>query len=70
MVDPEYAGCGLGTVLQDLTVDYARRQGIRGFHADVLTKNLGMLRVLEKADATLSVGPPDYGSVEVEQIFR
>jgi acyl-CoA hydrolase/RimJ/RimL family protein N-acetyltransferase len=70
MVDPEYAGCGLGTVLQDLTVDYARRQGIRGFHADVLTKNLGMLRVLEKADATVSVGPPDYGSVEVEQIFR
>ena len=66
----EYAGCGLGTRMQDLTVDYAKRHGIRGFHADVLTQNLGMLAVLEKADADMTVGPPEYGSVEVEQIFR
>jgi RimJ/RimL family protein N-acetyltransferase len=70
MVDPEYGGCGLGTQLQELTVDYAKRQGIRGFHADVLTRNLAMLAVLKRADATVSVGPPDSGSVEVEQLFR
>ncbi|HET6627275.1 MAG TPA: GNAT family N-acetyltransferase [Nocardioidaceae bacterium] len=70
MVDPGYAGCGLGSAMQDLLVDYARRQGIRGFHADVLTKNIAMLGVLEKADAETTVGREEYGSVEVQQIFR
>jgi RimJ/RimL family protein N-acetyltransferase len=70
IVDPDYAGCGLGTALQGLLVDYARRQGIRGFHADVLAENASMLAVLRRADAEVTVSAADDGAVEVRQIFR
>jgi acyl-CoA hydrolase/RimJ/RimL family protein N-acetyltransferase len=70
MVDPDFCRCGLATAMQDVAVDYARRQGIGGFHADVLTENVAMLAVLKKADAEVTVGRPHQGSVEVVQRFR
>ena len=69
MVDPDFCRCGLATAMQDVAVDYARRQGIGGFHADVLTENVAMLAVLKKADAEVTVGRPYQGSVEVVQLF-
>ena len=70
MVDPEFGRCGLATAMQQVIVDYARRQGIRGFHADVLAENAAMLAVLHKADAEVTAGRPEQGSVEVTQFFR
>jgi len=49
MIHPEWQGRGLGTVLQGRLVEYARERGLRGFTADVLTANQGMIKVFEKS---------------------
>jgi acyl-CoA hydrolase/GNAT superfamily N-acetyltransferase len=54
MVDPEWHGRGLGGALHRLLCDYAIRHGVRGFTADVLEENIGMLTVFERGPGTLS----------------
>jgi len=49
MIHPDWQGKGLGTVLQARLVEYARQRGLRGFTADVLTANQGMIKVFEKS---------------------
>lgn len=49
MVDPEWQGAGLGTLLHARTIDYARRHGVQGFTADVLADNAAMLVVLRRS---------------------
>lgn len=46
MVDSQWQGRGLGSELHRLLSDYAGRHGVRGFTADVLAGNSGMLRIL------------------------
>ena len=45
MVDPEWKGVGLGTVLRDAAIDVARRHGVVALTADVLIENGAMLRL-------------------------
>jgi acyl-CoA hydrolase/GNAT superfamily N-acetyltransferase len=53
MVDSSWQGRGLGSALHRHLSDYAARQGVRGFTADVLVENEAMLRVLRAGgDAT------------------
>ena len=54
MVDPEWQGVGLGTALQDTITEYARAQGLRGFTADVLKQNSGMIKVFKKSGCNVS----------------
>lgn len=54
MVDPEWQGVGLGTALQDTITEYARSQGLRGFTADVLKQNAGMIKVFKKSGCNVS----------------
>ncbi len=68
MVHPDWQGKGLGSRLHEITVDYAARHGVRGFTADVLEENLGMLAVLAKGPGHMT--RHTYGGVtEVTIIF-
>jgi RimJ/RimL family protein N-acetyltransferase len=69
IVDPEWQGAGLGTILHERMVEYARDRGVRGFTAAVLVANAAMLSVFRRGDHDLTstvVG----GSYEVTMIFR
>lgn len=68
MVDPEWQGSGLGTILHAGLVDYARRHGARGLTADVLSANTRMMRVFEHGDHSLSVDT-DAGVSELTMLF-
>jgi len=54
LVHPEWQGLGLGTILQERLIEYARSRGVSGFTADILTTNSGMLRVFEKSGLPIS----------------
>jgi RimJ/RimL family protein N-acetyltransferase len=62
MVDPEWQGLGLGTILHGGLVEYGRRHGARGLTAEVLMGNRRMMRVFEHGDHTLSIST--HGGVE------
>ena len=47
MVLPEWQGSGLGTQLQNVMMDYAKRKGIRGFFADILPENIKMKKLAQ-----------------------
>jgi RimJ/RimL family protein N-acetyltransferase len=49
IVDEEYQGLGIATYLLKRLIQLARRQGVKGFTADVLATNKGMMKVFEKA---------------------
>jgi len=69
LVDPDWQGAGLGTLLHARTVEYARQHGVRGFTADVLLSNAAMLRVFQRGDheTRSTVSGESY---EVTMIFR
>ena len=68
MVDPEWQGTGLGTIMHTGLVEYARRNGARGLRADVLPGNRRMMRIFERGDYTLSV-ETDAGVEELKMLF-
>ena len=49
MVDGEFEGLGIATYMLTLLIRLAKERGIRGFTADVLASNKGMMRVFEKS---------------------
>jgi len=55
MVDPAWQGLGLGTILHEELIDYARRHGARGLRADVLVSNQRMMRVFERGHHSMEV---------------
>jgi RimJ/RimL family protein N-acetyltransferase len=63
MVDPAWQGKGLGSRLHAITLDYARRHGVRGFTADVLTGNDPMMTIFRRS-------PGDLEIVEDEDVFE
>jgi GNAT superfamily N-acetyltransferase len=48
IVDEKYQGAGVATYLFRMLVAIARERGLKGFTADVLASNKGMMRVFEK----------------------
>jgi RimJ/RimL family protein N-acetyltransferase len=55
MVDPDWQGGGLGSILHAGLVEYARKQGARGLRADMLPANWRMMRVFERGNHSLSL---------------
>ena len=49
IVDEEYQGRGIATILLKQLVSLARKDGLKGFTADVLSTNKPMLKVFEKS---------------------
>jgi GNAT superfamily N-acetyltransferase len=50
VVDEQYQGLGIATYLYEMLTRLAKERGIRGFTADVLASNKGMMKVFEKGD--------------------
>jgi acyl-CoA hydrolase/RimJ/RimL family protein N-acetyltransferase len=68
MVDPEWQGAGLGSILHAGLVDYARRHGARGLTADVLPGNSRMMRIFERGAHSLTA-ETDAGVVDLTMLF-
>ena len=68
MVDPEWQGLGLGTILHAGLVEYGRRHGARGLTAEVLMGNSRMLRVFENGDHSLRINS-HAGVEELTMLF-
>lgn len=69
MVDREWQGVGLGTLLQARTIEYARARGIRGLTADVLIGNAAMLAVFRRSGCQLTSHVAD-GVIELQLLFE
>ena len=69
MVDPDWQGAGLGTILHAGLVEYARRHGARGLTADALFGNSRMMRVFERGDHSLST-KMSAGVIELKMLFE
>ena len=69
MIDPDWQGAGLGSLLHGRTVEYARAHGVRGLSADVLVENAAMLRVFRRGNHGLSV-TTSAGVHEVRMLFE
>lgn len=50
VVDEAYQGLGIASYLYAMLIRLAKERGIRGFTADVLASNKGMMRVFEKGE--------------------
>ena len=68
MVDPDWQGAGLATTLHHRMVEYARHRNLRGFKAEVLVDNPGMVRVLQHGDHDTRVTTSD-GIRTVRMLF-
>ena len=68
LVDPDWQGKGLGTLMHTRTVQYAAANGVRGFTADVLDDNQAMVTVFERGPGQLQM-QTRYGVTELELTF-
>jgi acyl-CoA hydrolase/GNAT superfamily N-acetyltransferase len=68
MVDPDWQGAGLGTILHEGLVQYARNHGARGLRADVLPGNSRMMRVFKRGDHSLEM-TTEAGVAELRMLF-
>jgi acyl-CoA hydrolase/RimJ/RimL family protein N-acetyltransferase len=68
MVDPNWQGAGLATLLHQRSQEYAAGHGVRGFIADVLPHNAAMLKVFRRGDHNTTV-TMDEGVCEVRMLF-
>jgi acyl-CoA hydrolase/GNAT superfamily N-acetyltransferase len=68
LVDPDWQGLGLGTLMHRRTVEYAAAHGVRGFTADIMGENQAMIEVFRRGPGTLTT-KTRYGVVELELNF-
>ena len=67
MIRNEWQSLGLGSLLQETMAAYARKSGLRGFKADILSENTKMIRLFQKA-GTVDM-KRDMESYEMKIIF-
>jgi len=60
VVDEEYQGMGMATYLFKRLIQLAKKQGLKGFTADVLYTNKGMIKVFEKSGLPIKANM-EYG---------
>ena len=59
VVDSKYNKIGVATYMYSLLVEYAKKKGLKGFTADVLSSNRGMMKVFEKGGQTIKASLSD-----------
>ena len=69
MIAPEWQGRGLGRLLQNRLQSYAQDRGVRGFTAEILTRNKRMLRLASVGRGTISTTTED-GEAHVTIVFE
>jgi len=67
MILNEWQGMGLGSILQQRMVEYAKSKGLKGFTADILAENTGMLKLAQKCGKVTT--RLSQGVYEVEMLF-
>ena len=55
MVHPQWQGCGLGGALQRRMAEHAKGRGVRGFVAEIMASNDGMIRLARSGPGNVSV---------------
>jgi RimJ/RimL family protein N-acetyltransferase len=68
MVAPDWQGAGLGTALQDRLQEFAIKQGIRRFVAEILPRNARMLQLASRASGVVTTSR-DEDAVHVTIAF-
>jgi len=69
MIRPEWQAVGLGSVMQQRMIEYARSKGLRGFTADLLTENKKAIKLVTKSGCKVSKRC-SYGAYEVVMLFE
>jgi GNAT superfamily N-acetyltransferase len=54
VVDEQYQGQGIATYLYKMLIRLAKERGLKGFTAEVLDTNKGMIKVFEKSDLPIN----------------
>jgi acyl-CoA hydrolase/RimJ/RimL family protein N-acetyltransferase len=67
MIRHEWQSHGLGSLLQETMTAYARKMGLRGFKADILSENTKMIRLFQKV-GTVDM-KRDMDAYEMQIIF-
>ena len=67
MILNEWHGMGLGSILQQRMVEYAKSKGLKGFTADILAENTAMLKLAQKCGKVTT--KLSQGVYEVEMLF-
>jgi acyl-CoA hydrolase/RimJ/RimL family protein N-acetyltransferase len=67
MILHEWQGMGLGSILQERMIEYAKSKGLKGFTADILVENTAMLKLAKKCGKTTT--KLSRGVYEVEMLF-
>jgi GNAT superfamily N-acetyltransferase len=60
VVDEQYQSMGIATYLYRMLIRLAKDRGIQGLTADVLASNMGMMKVFEKGETSVTA-KLDYG---------
>ena len=68
IVDEEYNGLGVATFMFKKLIQIAKDAGLSGFTADVLSSNIGMMRVFEKGGLPIKSNL-EYGAYELMILF-
>ena len=70
MVESAVRRKGLGAMLMQEILEYARARGIREIYGEVLSENVGMLGLCEKLGFKRSVDPDDPGLFHVRKVYE
>ena len=68
MIAPDFQGAGLGTALLACLQENAMNRGVRGFVFEILSSNISMLRLAERARGTVTMSR-DEDVVQVTVLF-
>jgi RimJ/RimL family protein N-acetyltransferase len=69
MIIPEWQATGLGGAFQTRMMEYAKKKGVRGFVADILSENTKMIKLAKRACDNVTVHK-DGETVEIVMIFE
>jgi len=68
IVHPEWQGTGLGTAMQTRLKEHAISKNIKGFTAEILSKNQKMIKLAQRCSENISI-EKDEDSIHITMLF-
>jgi acyl-CoA hydrolase/GNAT superfamily N-acetyltransferase len=68
IVHPEWQGTGLGTAMQNRLKEHAISKNIKGFTAEILSKNQKMIKLAQRCSENISI-EKDEDSIHITMLF-